>query len=233
MMNSPVDIALVRMPYSEIGQPSLALGLLKACSERQELSTRVLPANLWFAEELGPSIHDIIFESYSSTLVGEWTFAGALFPDFHPDDEAYLRKVLHIFRLDSSAQWRQLHERYPYLDYVALLREVRRRLSNGRRRVLVSSEDRRLHVDVPAALRVAGVAATTGSAARHRHDDRRRELRRRHGGVLRAVSFLISSSRAKPTGSSADVETTCTPTTRCCRSCPRRLRPANRRRGGD
>ena len=126
-MKSPADIALVRMPYSEIGQPSLALGLLKACCERHGVSTRVLPANLWFAEELGPAIHDIIFESYSSTLVGEWTFAGALFPDFQPDDEAYLRKVVHIFRLDLGIQWRYLHDRYPYLDYVALLREVRHR----------------------------------------------------------------------------------------------------------
>jgi ribosomal peptide maturation radical SAM protein 1 len=127
MTTGPVDIALVRMPYSEIGQPSLALGLLKACCARHGLSTRVLSANLWFAEELGPAIHDLVFESYSTTLVGEWTFAGALFPDFHPDDDAYLRKVIKIFRMDSSSQWRSLHERYPYLDFMLLLREIRRR----------------------------------------------------------------------------------------------------------
>ena len=126
-MTNHADIALVRMPYSEIGQPSLALGLLKACCEQRGIGARVLPANLWFAEEIGPAIHDLVFESYSSTLVGEWTFAGALFPDFQPDDDAYLRKVIQIFRIDLSQQWRHLHQRYPYLDYVALLREVRRR----------------------------------------------------------------------------------------------------------
>jgi ribosomal peptide maturation radical SAM protein 1 len=127
MNDQPVDIALVRMPYSEIGQPSLALGLLKAACEERGLSNRVLPANLWFAEELGPAINDLIFESYSTTLVGEWTFAGVLFPDFQPDDELYLRKVEEIFRLDSSVEWRYLRECYPYLDYLALLREIRRR----------------------------------------------------------------------------------------------------------
>lgn len=122
-----VDIALVRMPYGEIGQPSLALGLLKAACDQQGISTRVLAANVWFAEEIGPVIHDLIFESYSTTLVGEWTFSGALFQDFHPDDDAYLRKVVSIFELDKRAEWRYLKARFPYLDSVALLREVRRR----------------------------------------------------------------------------------------------------------
>lgn len=127
MTTGPVDIALVRMPYSDISQPSLGLGLLKACCDRLDLSSRVLSANLWFAEEIGPAIHDLIFEAYSTTLVGEWTFAGSLFPDYHPTDEDYLRKVTGIFQLDASYEWRFLHERFPYLDYVTLLREIRRR----------------------------------------------------------------------------------------------------------
>jgi len=127
MKERQADIALVRMPYSEIGQPSLALGLLKAGCEDLKLSNQVVPANLIFAEEVGPALHDLIFDSYSTTLVGEWTFAGALFPDFQPDDEAYLRKVVEIFRFDVATEWHYLHQRYPYLDYVKLLREIRRR----------------------------------------------------------------------------------------------------------
>jgi ribosomal peptide maturation radical SAM protein 1 len=127
MDERPVDIVLVRMPYGETGQPSLALGLLKAGCEARNLSNRVLAANIWFAEEIGLAIHDLIFESYSTTLIGEWTFAGALFQDFRPDDESYLQKVIKIFRLDSSREWRYLHQRYPHLDYIKLLREIRRR----------------------------------------------------------------------------------------------------------
>ena len=117
----------MQMPYSEIGQPSLALGLLKAGCEDLRLPNQVVPANLWFAEELGPALHDLIFEAYSTTLVGEWTFASALFPDFQPPDEAYLHKVVKIFQFDSATEWRYMHERYPYVDYMKLLREVRRR----------------------------------------------------------------------------------------------------------
>lgn len=127
MTAGPVDIALVRMPYSEIGQPSLALGLLKAGCVELGLSNRVLSANLWFAEEVGPAVHDLLFQAYSTTLLGEWTFAGALFPEFQPDDEAYLRKAKQIFELDSSTEWRYLKTRYPNLDSVALFREIRRR----------------------------------------------------------------------------------------------------------
>jgi magnesium-protoporphyrin IX monomethyl ester (oxidative) cyclase len=127
MTEGTVDIALVRMPYCDLEQPSLALGLLKAGCEELGLSNRVVAAHLQFAEEIGPAIHELVFASYSTTLVGEWTFSHALFPGFEPEDENYLRKVIDIFVLDSSPEWLYLHERFPYLDYMALLREIRRR----------------------------------------------------------------------------------------------------------
>jgi ribosomal peptide maturation radical SAM protein 1 len=127
MNTDPVDVAFVRMPYSEVGQPSLALGLLKAVCDRHGIKSRALPANIWFSEEFGPAIHDMIFEAYSTSLIGEWTFSGALFPDFHPDDDAYLRKVTAQFKLDSQDHWRHIRKRYPLLDEIALLREIRDR----------------------------------------------------------------------------------------------------------
>lgn len=127
MESGPVDVALVQMPYSEVGQPSLALGLLRADCDRRGVVSRAIPASLWFSEEIGPAAYDMIFQAYSTTLIGEWTFAAALFPEFQPDDEKYLRKVVGIFRVDARAQWRHLHERYPFLDYVALLRHIRSR----------------------------------------------------------------------------------------------------------
>ena len=61
---------------------------------------------------IGPATFDMIFQAYSTTLIGEWTFSQALFPDFQPDDEKYLAKVVGIFKLDSRAQWRHLRARY-------------------------------------------------------------------------------------------------------------------------
>lgn len=127
MIEPPSDVVLVRMPYSEVGQPSLALGLLKKSCSQAGVSAREVSAHLDFAEELGPALHNLLFASYPGTLIGEWTFAGALFPERQADDEAYLRKVVEIFGLDSSIDWNYLHEAYPYLDHAALLREVRRR----------------------------------------------------------------------------------------------------------
>lgn len=123
----PVDVALVQMPFSEVGQPSLALGLLRADCDRHAVRSRIVHANMWFSEEIGPAAFDMIFQSYSTTLIGEWAFSAALFPDFHPDDDRYLTKVVGMFKLDSRSQWRHLQKRYPYLDQVALLREIRRR----------------------------------------------------------------------------------------------------------
>lgn len=125
MLSRRTDLVLARMPYGEIGQPSLALGLLKSCAERQGLSCQVIPANLWFAEQIGPALHDLLFQSYSTTLVGEWTFSGVLFPGFEPADRAYLEKVVDIFRIDGTPEWRYLRKRFPGLDMIEALRAVR------------------------------------------------------------------------------------------------------------
>ncbi len=126
MNKAPVDVALVRMPYSELGQPSLAVGLLKAVCDRHGLTSRAIPANLWFSEEVGPALHDLIFEAYSTSLIGEWTFSGALFPNFHADDDAYLKKVVATTRMNRRPTWRHIVGRYPYVDLIAVLREIRR-----------------------------------------------------------------------------------------------------------
>jgi|SoiMethySBSTD1v2_1073268.scaffolds.fasta_scaffold00086_55 ribosomal peptide maturation radical SAM protein 1 len=126
MTHKPVDVVLVRMPYSEVSQPSLALGLLKAVCDRHGLTSRVLPANLWFSEEIGPSLHQMLYQAYSTTLIGEWTFSGVLFPDFHVEnDEPYLRRALSFLELDGRPYWRYIRDRHPYVDGIVLLRTVR------------------------------------------------------------------------------------------------------------
>jgi magnesium-protoporphyrin IX monomethyl ester (oxidative) cyclase len=113
------------MPFSELSQPSLALGLLTACCADEGLEARVLPANIWFSEEFGVSLHNLIFEAYSTTLLGEWVFSHALFPDFAPDDDAYLRRSIRLLKLDGTVYWQRLKQAFPYVDHVLLLRTLR------------------------------------------------------------------------------------------------------------
>jgi magnesium-protoporphyrin IX monomethyl ester (oxidative) cyclase len=82
------------MPYPVLNQPSLALGLLKAGLTGAGISAVALYPCLWFAEEIGLDVYAAICESKQEFLLGEWTFAGAAFPDFHPDHEAFLDLVL-------------------------------------------------------------------------------------------------------------------------------------------
>jgi ribosomal peptide maturation radical SAM protein 1 len=84
------DVVLVSMPYPPLHQPSMALGLLKASLRRAGISVTSLYPCLWLAEEIGLDVYSFICESKQEFLAGEWTFAGAAFPDFTPDHEAYL-----------------------------------------------------------------------------------------------------------------------------------------------
>ena len=91
---APRDVCLLSMPYPIIDQPSVALGLLQSALERRGIATRSWFPCLWFAEEVGLDIFSFIADSKQEFLIGEWTFAGAAFPDFHPDHDAYLDFVL-------------------------------------------------------------------------------------------------------------------------------------------
>jgi len=88
------DVCLVSMPYPVIDQPSVALGLLQSALEHRGIATRSWFPCLWFAEEIGLDVFSFIADSKQEFLVGEWTFAGAAFPDFAPDQDIYLDRVL-------------------------------------------------------------------------------------------------------------------------------------------
>lgn len=87
------DVSLVLMPYAAVERPSLALGLLKAALQEQGIKAQVFYPNLWFAEEIGIYKYKIISESLFLHLMAEWTFAGAAFPDFIPDEQEYFRTI--------------------------------------------------------------------------------------------------------------------------------------------
>jgi homoserine O-acetyltransferase len=86
------DVALVYLPYGPLERPSLALGILKAAAEAAGLSCRVLYATFGFADEIGVGVYNGL-SWLRADMLGEWTFAGAAFPDFAPDHAAYLRRA--------------------------------------------------------------------------------------------------------------------------------------------
>lgn len=85
------SLALVSMPYASLQRPSLALGLLQAVCERQDIPTRAVHFNLSWAEEVGMRRYlACAVSAPTDYLAGEWTFAGAAFREQAPDPEAYL-----------------------------------------------------------------------------------------------------------------------------------------------
>lgn len=89
-----MDVCFVNMPYAAIERPSLALGLLKAKLAQHSIRAGVVYGNLRFAQWLGLDVYKTLSTMGDcADLVGEWTFSGAAFPQFNPDNEAYLNGV--------------------------------------------------------------------------------------------------------------------------------------------
>jgi ribosomal peptide maturation radical SAM protein 1 len=89
-------VVLVQMPYGALATPSIGLGLLKAILEREGIPTQALYPNLEFADQIGHANYEAIGRE-AARLVGEWTFAGAAFPDFKPNHDLYLDRLGQIF----------------------------------------------------------------------------------------------------------------------------------------
>jgi ribosomal peptide maturation radical SAM protein 1 len=118
------EVWLVQMPYNSVALPSLALGLLSSCLKERGIETRVVYANMSFADAIGLDIYRLIEDSQSSTLLGDWTFAGAAFPDHGPDADAYLQECLRgLF----PGFVRLLYQTNPQLDFKELFLTIRRR----------------------------------------------------------------------------------------------------------
>jgi ribosomal peptide maturation radical SAM protein 1 len=112
-------ITLVLMPFIDIERPSLALGLLKAALKRDGISVDVIYANLLFAQQVGIHASSLPLRIWATSLIGEWVFAGAAFPDFSPSDDRYLEECIVPF-----AQFHADGDPSPLVR--ALRRELRR-----------------------------------------------------------------------------------------------------------
>jgi len=84
------------MPFAEVQRPSIALGLLQAALSRAEIPSEVVFGNLKFAECVGLVSYQAILSTPTDHLLGEWCFRNCVFPDFHPDDDEYLKLVLDV-----------------------------------------------------------------------------------------------------------------------------------------
>ena len=84
------DVVLVLMPYASVERPSVALGTLQACLERESVSTKALYGNVRFADEIGLQGYESINTAAIINRIGEWTFAAAAFPDKDLRSQVYL-----------------------------------------------------------------------------------------------------------------------------------------------
>lgn len=90
------DICLVQMPYAALERPSMALGVLKALLNSTSIRPAVLYPNFDFAQDIGLDAYWSLAVGSLEDLLGEWTFAGAAFPDFEPDHERYLARAEQV-----------------------------------------------------------------------------------------------------------------------------------------
>jgi ribosomal peptide maturation radical SAM protein 1 len=91
-----MDVTLVCMPFAEVHRPSIALGLLQASLAPTGISCNVVYGNFDFAETIGLVAYRAMQSAPTDHLLGEWCFAGLLFPDITPCNEEYLDMVTEI-----------------------------------------------------------------------------------------------------------------------------------------
>ncbi|HEY0764789.1 MAG TPA: RiPP maturation radical SAM C-methyltransferase [Pyrinomonadaceae bacterium] len=91
-----MDVVLVSMPFAEVQRPSIALGLLHASLADTDIQSEVVYGNFGLAERIGLVAYQAMQLAPTDHLIGEWCFAGYLFPIDEIKDEEYLNLVLEV-----------------------------------------------------------------------------------------------------------------------------------------
>jgi magnesium-protoporphyrin IX monomethyl ester (oxidative) cyclase len=91
-----MDVVLVSMPFAEVQRPSIALGLLQASLAHTDVQSEIVYGNFGLAERIGLVAYQAMQMAPTDHLLGEWCFAGCLFPTDEARDEEYLNLVLEI-----------------------------------------------------------------------------------------------------------------------------------------
>ncbi|MGY3424544.1 hypothetical protein ACVWZW_005019 [Bradyrhizobium sp. F1.13.4] len=89
-MSIDVPIVLVNMPMSAVERPSLALGLLKSALTQAGLQATIAYPNIWFLEYIGIADYGPLESCPPEEGLVDWLFAGVAFPDFEPEESAFL-----------------------------------------------------------------------------------------------------------------------------------------------
>ena len=95
-MFKAMDVVLVSMPFAEVQRPSIALGLLHASLAHTDIQSEVVYGNFGLAERIGLVAYQAMQLAPTDHLLGEWCFAGYLFPTSEATDEEYLDLVLEV-----------------------------------------------------------------------------------------------------------------------------------------
>lgn len=91
-----MDVVLVSMPFAEVQRPSIALGLLRASLAHTNIQSNIVYGNFGLAETIGLVAYQAMQSTPTDHLLGEWCFAGRLFPDAAKKDDEYLNLVLEV-----------------------------------------------------------------------------------------------------------------------------------------
>lgn len=98
-----VDVALVCPPFWSVNIPSLALGILDACLEREGINSKQYYFSLKYAREISASLYGSIGDHPGhSYMLGEWVFGSSVFPSDNDLEEDYINYTLHPERVDRS-----------------------------------------------------------------------------------------------------------------------------------
>ena len=88
-----MSIILLHMPYAAVERPSIGLGTLQACLQREGLESEVIYGNLLYAQRIGLKRYKLVELTPTDVFLGEWTFSSAAFPDFHSDTDRYFQEL--------------------------------------------------------------------------------------------------------------------------------------------
>lgn len=91
-----LDVVLVLMPYITPTHPSPALGILKSVLTEEGISSSVVYANILFGRMIGYDCYQLAAYTGTKLRVGDWTFAGIAFPDYHPPVDRYLLQAARL-----------------------------------------------------------------------------------------------------------------------------------------
>src|ERR1044071_1328595 len=91
-----MEVVLISMPFAEVQRPSIALGLLQASLANTGIQSEVVYGNFGLAERIGLVAYQAMQSTPTDHLLGEWCFAGRVFPTTEANDDEYLNLVLQV-----------------------------------------------------------------------------------------------------------------------------------------